>query len=235
MTASFSCTDTLSGVDTVSSPVDLRTEGPDQSAWGSCTDKAGNSATATVGSISVDLTAPVVTSSRSPEASSDGWNQGAVTVTFTCSDSLSGVDVAPVSPQVVSTSGSDQTRTGTCTDNAGNSASNTVSNINIDLSRPPFPWGLILGLLALAILGLILVLLLYRRNREKCDKCGAKLPRKAERCPKCGQPTHRAPKKDATTPDPTAPPKTAEQDPQPLYGEPNRLAPQDADPWSKQK
>ncbi len=232
----FSCTDGLSGVDTVSSPVDVRTEGPNQSVTGRCADRAGNSATATVGSISVDLTAPVVTASRSPDTNADGWNQGAVTVTFACTDNLSGVDVAPVSPQVVSTGGSDQTRTGTCTDKAGNSASNTVSNINIDLSRPPFPWSLILSLLALAILGLILALLLLRRSREKCDKCGARLPRKAEVCPKCGQPTHRASKKETlASPTPTSSANTVDQGPQPLYGQKENLVPQDSDPWSKKK
>ena len=63
----------------------------DRSASGTCTDNAGNSATATFSPIKIDKTAPsVVYTSQAPDANAAGWNKTDVTVTFTASDSLSG-------------------------------------------------------------------------------------------------------------------------------------------------
>ena len=136
VTVHFECTDALSTVDTVTADTTLSGEGAGQSVLGTCTDKAGNSASTTVSDINIDLTAPIITGSQSPDPNANGWNNVDVTVTFTCGDSLSGVDSPPLSPQVVSTEGSGQSRTGTCTDKAGNSASTTVSDIKIDKTAP---------------------------------------------------------------------------------------------------
>jgi hypothetical protein len=59
VTVNFACTDGTSGVGYVS-PVSavLLAEGANQSVAGSCTDKAGNQATAVVGGISIDKTKP---------------------------------------------------------------------------------------------------------------------------------------------------------------------------------
>jgi hypothetical protein len=74
---------------------------------------------------SVDCTAdtvkPTITASAVPAANTNGWNNTKVTVSFTCSDSGSGVDTAysSLADQVLTASG---TATGSCTDNAGNTA-----------------------------------------------------------------------------------------------------------------
>ncbi len=136
VSVSFTCSDSLSGVASVSGPSTVSSEGSGQSVTGTCTDKAGNSASTTVGSINIDLTPPTLTGSRSPSANSNGWNNGNVTVTFTCTDSLSGMNVSPLSPQVVSSEGSSQSVAGTCIDKAGNSASATINGINIDKTAP---------------------------------------------------------------------------------------------------
>jgi hypothetical protein len=137
VTASFTCSDAMSGVLTAPvSPQVVSTEGAGQSRSASCTDRAGNSASATVGGISIDRTAPTVAGSRSPVANAHGWNNGDVTASFTCSDALSGVLTAPVSPQVVSTEGAGQSRSASCTDRAGNAASATVGGISIDKTAP---------------------------------------------------------------------------------------------------
>lgn len=54
----FTCTDSLSGVDTVSSPIQVSTEGENQSIEGECLDKAGNSSKLTVSGINIDKTPP---------------------------------------------------------------------------------------------------------------------------------------------------------------------------------
>jgi hypothetical protein len=84
-----------------------------------------------------DTTPPLITPSRAPAPNDAGWNNSAVTVSFGCSDSGSGLAPgSPPAPTVVSTQGAGQSVTATCTDLAGNSASATVSNINIDLAPP---------------------------------------------------------------------------------------------------
>jgi hypothetical protein len=135
VTVSFSCTDALSGVATASGPTTVAAEGANQSVTGSCTDKAGNSASTTVSGINLDKTPPTITGARTPAPNPNGWNNTDVTVIFTCSDTLSGV--ASVSqPSALSTEGADQSATGTCTDRAGNAATATVDGINIDKTSP---------------------------------------------------------------------------------------------------
>jgi len=134
VTVTFHCSDSLSGVDTLSSFTTLTSEGADQSVTGTCTDKAGNIVTTTVGDINIDLTSPVIASLKSVPPNSDGWNNVRVAVSFTCSDSLSGV--AEVSSPTLIGEGASQSVTGTCFDAAGNSADTTESGLNVDLTPP---------------------------------------------------------------------------------------------------
>jgi hypothetical protein len=138
VTVNFLCSDDLSGLAQGSPPAAsvVSTEGEGQSVTGSCMDIAGNSASATVGNINIDKTPPTITGSRAPLGNSNGWNNTDVTVSFTCSDSLSGVDTCGPSNQVISSEGANQSRSGTAVDLAGNSASVTVSGINIDKTPP---------------------------------------------------------------------------------------------------
>ncbi|HYU56399.1 MAG TPA: PxKF domain-containing protein [Candidatus Dormibacteraeota bacterium] len=138
VTVSFMCIDTLSGVDptSITPPIPLASESAGQFVTGVCKDNAGNLAYITVGPINIDLSFPVVIGSRFPGPNGNGWNNHDVTVLFSCTDSPSGVDVAPLSPQVVSTEGAGQSRAGTCIDRAGNSASAIVGDINIDKTPP---------------------------------------------------------------------------------------------------
>jgi hypothetical protein len=98
-------------------------------------DYAGNTEAARSLVIKIDKTPPTITGSRTPAPNAYGWNNGNVTVRFTATDNPSGV--ATVSPDVtISTEGAGQSATGTATDKAGNAASVTISNINIDKSKP---------------------------------------------------------------------------------------------------
>ena len=134
VTVSFACSDAMSGIVscTVAQPVG---EGSAQSVTGTAVDNAGNSAITTVSGIDVDLTLPGITASSSPAANANGWSNDDVTVTFLCTDSLSGIKTC-TSPITLENEGAGQSATGTAVDNADNSASVTVSGINIDETAP---------------------------------------------------------------------------------------------------
>lgn len=68
VTVTFSCEDALSGVDetSVTGAATLSAEGANQSAAGSCVDRAGNQAHAVVDGINIDTTAPSVSCSANP-------------------------------------------------------------------------------------------------------------------------------------------------------------------------
>jgi hypothetical protein len=66
VTVTFTCTDVLSGVETVSSPVTVSGTGANQSVQGTCTDRAGNIATTTFSNISIDKVAPTGACTLSP-------------------------------------------------------------------------------------------------------------------------------------------------------------------------
>jgi len=137
LTVAFSGTDTANGSGNVSCDPDVPYSGPATNAHsisGSCTDEAGNSDSDTF-NFKYDATAPTISGSKSPAPTSFGWNNGTVTVTYTCGDNLSGV--ASCGPtDTLSSEGANQSSTGNATDGAGNTASAMVSPINIDLTNP---------------------------------------------------------------------------------------------------
>lgn len=139
VTVAFQCLDSLSTVASCTAASTLDTEGAGQSVTGTATDKAGNDSSTTVGPVNIDRTDPTIGFTRTP-ANAAGWNNGPVTVSFTCEDGLSGVD-ALTDPVTVSTEGAGQSVTGTCTDLAGNSSSVTVEDIDIDLTAPSITSG----------------------------------------------------------------------------------------------
>src|SRR5205807_1007805 len=100
---------------------------------GTATDKAGNTATASV-TISIDKTPPTITATSAPAPNAAGWNNSNVTVTFTCSDALSSIDTCPP-PVTVATDGSNQPISGTARDKAGNTAVASAT-INLDKTLP---------------------------------------------------------------------------------------------------
>jgi hypothetical protein len=100
-----------------------------------CKDIAGNIGSASY-TAKIDQTAPTASASASPAANSNGWNNTDVTVSFSGSDGLSGIDFCDAAV-VLSGEGAAQSASGTCTDRAGNvSASATASSINIDKTSP---------------------------------------------------------------------------------------------------
>jgi hypothetical protein len=99
-------------------------------------DSAGNTATAVY---LVDTTGPVVTPTVSPAApnGANGWYVTAPTVSFACTDNLSGVANCSGST-TLGESPQAQTATGTGVDNAGNVGHGSVG-LKVDLSNPATP------------------------------------------------------------------------------------------------
>jgi hypothetical protein len=95
---------------------------------------AGGTASASV-TVKRDTTAPTISGAATPAPNGAGWNNTDVAVAFSCADATSGV--ASCGPnQTLTADGAGQSATGTATDDAGNSASATVSGINIDKTAP---------------------------------------------------------------------------------------------------
>jgi hypothetical protein len=132
VTVTFACSDTLSGIDSCTSPVTLTVNG--QSVVGTAIDEAGNVSTVTVGPLQIDKTAPTITASVSTPPNTQGWNNGAVTITFACSDELSGIESC-TQPVTVSQEDMNQTVVGTAIDEAGNVSTTTVT-VSIDGTKP---------------------------------------------------------------------------------------------------
>lgn len=82
-----------------------------------------------------DTTDPTISGSASPAPNGAGWNNTSVVVSYTCGDATSGVSSCGPN-ETLSGDGASLSSTGTAVDNAGNSASDTVSGINIDKTAP---------------------------------------------------------------------------------------------------
>jgi Tol biopolymer transport system component len=139
VTVAFSCSDGGSGVASVSSPVILASDGAGQTASGFCIDVAGNVTNETFGPIDIDVTPPSLTATFT---NADGspytpgtWTRQTVTVTFACTDAVSGV-ASFSAPVTISSEGAGQTAHGSCTDNAGNVTAKDFGPINIDMTPP---------------------------------------------------------------------------------------------------
>jgi hypothetical protein len=134
VTIDWTCADALSGIVACPGNSVISTEGSNRSAEESVSDKAGNSASATVSGINLDKTDPTVTPAVAPAANTYGWHNANATVKFTGSDALSGIDGC-TGDVTVSTEGAGQSIPGTCTDNAGRKASASAS-VSIDKTAP---------------------------------------------------------------------------------------------------
>jgi uncharacterized Zn-binding protein involved in type VI secretion len=133
ITVTFTCTDATSGVATCPAPVVVSNEGANQVITGQAVDKAGNKSTASI-TLNIDKSAPSISVAASPGANAAGWNNSNVTVTFTCSDAISGVTVCPA-PVVVTAEGANQVISGQAADKAGNKSTANIT-LNIDKSAP---------------------------------------------------------------------------------------------------
>jgi hypothetical protein len=99
------------------------------------TDNAGNVESIANQTVKVDKTPPIITGVPTTSPNTNGWYNTDNVVHFAASDAVSGIDT--VRPDTtISSEGVNQSVTGTAIDKAGNSASTTVSGINIDKTPP---------------------------------------------------------------------------------------------------
>jgi hypothetical protein len=132
VTITFVCSDSTSGVAVCPQTQTVSSDGQNQVVSGTARDVAGNTASASV-TVSLDQTPPTITAAVSPAPNAAGWNNTNPTVTFTCSDSLSGIANCPAS-QTITNETAAQVVSGTATDNAGNSA---IASATIKLDKTP--------------------------------------------------------------------------------------------------
>lgn len=132
----FTCSDTISGIANCPMDETLGAEGVSVSSTAqTVTDQAGNtSMPSNTLIVSIDKTPPIITASASPAANTNGWNNSIVTVSFICNDVTSGIANCPATQTLGEAK--NQSMSGTTIDNAGNSASTSITGINIDLTPP---------------------------------------------------------------------------------------------------
>src|SRR5829696_5707514 len=119
-----------------STQISVNTEGIKNISYHSV-DNAGNDSAEGSVTVRLDKTPPTIDGSASPLPNGAGWNNTNVTVSFQCDDTLSGVPSGTCPANVsLESDGADQSVTRSVTDAAGNSASDTVSNIDIDKTAP---------------------------------------------------------------------------------------------------
>lgn len=97
-------------------------------------DRAGNAETPQSLDLKIDTQPPSIEAKLQPPANANGWNNSAVSVSFTCDDAPSGVALCP-DPVQLSAEGQDEQVTGNAFDVAGNQASATA-HVNIDETAP---------------------------------------------------------------------------------------------------
>ena len=136
VSVSWTVTDALSITSSPCSSTIISTDTIGQQVTCTATDSANNTATQTV-TIKRDTTPPVAMATLSPMPDAYGWNNSTVTVTFTGTDSTSGI-ASCSGPVTISSQGANQTSPpGNCTDKAGNvSAPVSATNINIEVTPP---------------------------------------------------------------------------------------------------
>lgn len=132
----FDCDDVLSGIKSCLGSRTVSTNGAGQSADGTTTDIADNSASDTVPNINIDKVAPSLSGAPTTSPNDAGWYNSNVTVAWTCSDALSGIAGSCPAHGTISNEGMGLTANGSVSDLAGNQTNTSSSAVKIDKSAP---------------------------------------------------------------------------------------------------
>jgi hypothetical protein len=133
VTVTFTCSGGSGGIASCTAPITVSAQGAGQVVTGTAVDQSGQTATASV-TVNLDLTPPTVSATVSPSPNAAGWNNSNVTVSFQCTDSLSGIASCPPSISVTS-QGVVVVTYQPATDVAGNSATSSVE-VRLDETPP---------------------------------------------------------------------------------------------------
>jgi hypothetical protein len=129
----FACADALSGIASCTPTQTITTEGANQDVVGTAIDNANNTATAHA-FVSLDKTPPTISAAADRAANAAGWYDDDVMISFACDDAVSGIDGCAAAQML--SEGENQSASGAATDAAGNTASASVSGINVDKTAP---------------------------------------------------------------------------------------------------
>src|SRR5207248_5624908 len=135
VTVNFSCTDDTSGVASCAGPQTFG-EGAHQSATGTATDNADNTASSSLHEINVDTTPPTLSGAPTTSPNDAGWYHDDVTVEWTCADALSGVAGACPPANTITGEGDGLSVSSSVNDRAGNATSASVDKVKIDRTPP---------------------------------------------------------------------------------------------------
>jgi hypothetical protein len=122
VTVTFQGADATSGVD---SCTQVTYAGPDDQSValsGTCRDRAGNESASSPFTLRYDETPPQASATPSRGADVNGWHNHALTVTFSGSDSMSGLDSCDAPRSYTGPDSGSASVTGSCRDRAGNEA-----------------------------------------------------------------------------------------------------------------
>lgn len=134
VTVTFSASDTLSGIETVTEPITLASEGRGQVVTGSAKDRAGNTGSIST-TLNIDKTPPLTTFNISPMPNEEGWNNTVpVTIDFHVSDNLSGSIIVP--DNIILNTEGIHTIYYHSTDLAGNQENLKSTDVKIDTTPP---------------------------------------------------------------------------------------------------
>ena len=134
VTATFAGTDALSGIAYCVPAQIISTEGSSQTVSGYCRNYAGLSSTVTL-TVSIDKTVPLISAARTPAGNIFGWANQDVSVSYTCSDNLSGVRSCPAAT-LFSSEGLNVSTSAIVYDYAGITNQVTINGISIDKTKP---------------------------------------------------------------------------------------------------
>ena len=128
----------LSGPGTCSAPVDY--SGPDSGAAsvpGTCTDRAGNPSGSVAHVFKYDATAPTAVASADRPPNANGWYRSSLRISFAqAQGDLSGPDTCSAPVDYAGPDSTSVTRSGTCTDRAGNTSAAGGLIVRYDATAP---------------------------------------------------------------------------------------------------
>jgi large repetitive protein len=135
VTVSWSGIDATSGIASCSSPVSY--SAPDTAGTnetGSCTDNAGNSSADTF-VVRLDRAAPNTDATPARPPNGAGWYRSPVSISWSGTDGMAGIDSCSTAVTYSGPDTTGATRTGSCTDRAGNSSSDSLV-VRYDATAP---------------------------------------------------------------------------------------------------
>ena len=136
LSVSFTGTDPTAGVDACDAAKPY--SGPDSASAvvsGTCTDKAGNTRTASV-PVKYDATAPAAAAFPAREPDANGWYNHSISVGFGGTDSTSGIAACSNVQTYTGPDTSSVSLSGSCSDAAGNPSSPTAVTLRYDATEP---------------------------------------------------------------------------------------------------